>query len=56
MSEGSQPPAIRVSDAERQHAIVVLRDAVVEGRLTLEEYSDRVGSAVAARRSSQDWR
>ena len=49
MSEGPQPPAIRVSDAERQHAIVVLRDAVVEGRLTLEEYSDRVGSAVAAR-------
>src|SRR4029079_3472945 len=47
--EGAQHTGIRVSDAERQHAIVVLRDAVVEGRLTLEEYSDRVGSAVAAR-------
>jgi hypothetical protein len=49
MSEGPLPPAIRISDAERQHAIAILRDAVVEGRLTLEEYSDRVGSAFAAR-------
>jgi hypothetical protein len=49
MTDGSSPPAIRVSDAERQQAIVVLRDAVVEGRLTLEEYSDRVGGAIAAR-------
>src|SRR5215472_292338 len=43
------PPAIRVSDAERQRAVLVLRDAVVEGRLTLEEYSDRVGHAFAAK-------
>jgi hypothetical protein len=49
MTDGPSPPAIRVSDAERQHAIAVLRDAVVEGRLTLEEYSDRVGGAIAAR-------
>lgn len=49
MVEEPLPPAIRVSDAERQHAVVILRDAVVEGRLTLEEYSDRVGSAFAAR-------
>jgi hypothetical protein len=49
MTDGPLPPAIRISDAERQHAIGVLRDAVVEGRLTLEEYSDRVGIAVGAR-------
>jgi hypothetical protein len=35
MSEGTSPPAIRISEAERQQAILVLRDAVVEGRLTL---------------------
>ena len=49
MSDGPSPPAIRISDAERQRVIAVLRDAVVEGRLTLDEYSDRVGSAVAAK-------
>jgi hypothetical protein len=49
MSDQPAPPAIRASDAERQHTIGVLRDAVVEGRLTLEEYSDRVGLAVAAK-------
>jgi hypothetical protein len=37
------------SDAQRQRTILVLRDAVVEGRLTLDEYSDRVGIAVGAR-------
>jgi hypothetical protein len=43
------PPAILASDADRQRAIATLQAAVVEGRLTLEEYSDRVGIAVAAR-------
>jgi len=49
VNENSSPPAIRASDAERRQVIHVLRDAVVEGRLTLEEYSDRVGIAVGAR-------
>ena len=49
MNDGAPPPAMRISDAERRQALAVLRDAVVEGRLTLEEYSDRVGTAVAAR-------
>ncbi|MBX6773243.1 MAG: DUF1707 domain-containing protein, partial [Chloroflexi bacterium] len=30
---------IRVGDAERDRAIAVLRDACVEGRLTLDEFS-----------------
>jgi hypothetical protein len=42
-------PAIRASDAERQQTILVLRDALLEGRLTLDEYSDRTGHALAAR-------
>jgi hypothetical protein len=49
MSDPLPPPAIRASDAERRRALWVLRDAVVEGRLTLEEYGDRVGGAVAAK-------
>jgi hypothetical protein len=40
---------IRVSDAERDRAIAVLRDACVEGRLTLDEFSARVRAAIAAR-------
>jgi hypothetical protein len=37
------------SDGERDEQIVLLRDAVVRGRLTLEEFSDRVGLAQTAR-------
>src|SRR4051794_3237075 len=40
---------VLVSDTERNHAVIALRDATVEGRLTLEEFSDRVGSAELAR-------
>lgn len=49
MDEPADPPAILASDAEREHCVALLRDAVVEGRLTLEEFSDRVGSAGVAR-------
>jgi Domain of unknown function (DUF1707)/Cell wall-active antibiotics response 4TMS YvqF len=40
---------LRASDAERQAVADRLNAAVGEGRLTLEEFSDRVGSAYAAR-------
>jgi Domain of unknown function (DUF1707)/Cell wall-active antibiotics response 4TMS YvqF len=46
---GSRPTPILVSDAERERSIALLRDAVGEGRLTLEEFSERVGHAQAAR-------
>ena len=39
----------RVSDAEREHAVVWLRDHLLSGRLTLEEFSERVEQAYAAR-------
>lgn len=45
----AQPPAILAGDAEREHSTELLSRAVVEGRLTLEEFSDRVGQAQAAR-------
>jgi hypothetical protein len=42
-------PAILASDDEREHGIAQLREAVVHGRLTLEEFSDRVELAQRAR-------
>jgi hypothetical protein len=49
VSDAPRHPAILASDAERERTVDVLRGAVVEGRLTLEEFSDRVGLAHAAR-------
>ena len=47
--EASSSPSILCSDAERSHAVDVLRVAVVDGRITLEEFSERIDSAQAAR-------
>jgi Domain of unknown function (DUF1707)/Cell wall-active antibiotics response 4TMS YvqF len=44
-----QLPAILAGDAEREDSTQLLSRAVVEGRLTLEEFSDRVERAQAAR-------
>jgi class 3 adenylate cyclase len=38
-----------VADADRDRAVTQLRDHVVEGRLTLDEFSDRVGAALGAK-------
>lgn len=40
---------ILASDAEREQSVTVLRDAVAEGRLTLEEFSERVGQVQTSR-------
>jgi hypothetical protein len=40
---------LRASDADRDRAIDRLAGAAAEGRLTLEEYSERSGTALAAR-------
>jgi hypothetical protein len=42
-------PEVRVSDAEREVVVTRLNDATSEGRLTLEEFSERVSAALAAR-------
>jgi len=39
----------RASDAERDRVVGLLRDHCVVGRLTLDEFSERVGAALAAR-------
>ena len=42
-------PVQRAADADRDRTVTLLREHVVVGRLTLDEFSDRVGSALAAR-------
>jgi hypothetical protein len=42
-------PVPRAGDADRERAIVLLRDATVEGRLTLDEFAERVERAELAR-------
>ncbi|HET8606799.1 MAG TPA: DUF1707 domain-containing protein [Gaiellaceae bacterium] len=42
-------PRIRASDADREGAVAQLREHAAEGRLTLEEFADRVSSAYRAR-------
>lgn len=40
---------LRVSDEDRDRAVLALREHCVEGRLTLEEFSSRLDEAYAAR-------
>ena len=42
-------PAVRASDADRERTVVLLRDHSTQGRLTLEEFSERMEHAYAAR-------
>ncbi len=42
-------PELRASDADRERVVVQLRESSAQGRLTLEEFSDRVAKAYAAR-------
>lgn len=48
MPEGEQPE-ILASDAERSQTLVVLRGAAADGRLNLEEFSQRVQRALIGR-------
>ncbi|MGV9853355.1 DUF1707 domain-containing protein [Streptomyces sp. NPDC003442] len=43
------PAGMRASDAERERIAEVLREAVAEGRLDMEEFDERLGAAYAAR-------
>lgn len=52
MSDESPPPAIRAGDSDRDRSVELLTAAVAEGRLTLEEFGDRV--ALAQRAQTQD--
>lgn len=47
--DGMDSRAVRVSDAEREQTVLVLREHLLAGRLTLEEFSARVEAALGAR-------
>jgi hypothetical protein len=42
-------PALRASDAEREHTVALLRRHSIDGRLTLEEFAQRMSKAYEAR-------
>jgi hypothetical protein len=44
-----ETPAIRASDAEREHTVELLRRHSVDGRLTLEEFAGRIDRAYDAK-------
>lgn len=46
---GVADPLQRASDAERDDLVADLRQHLVDGRLTLEEFTDRVGATLSAR-------
>jgi Domain of unknown function (DUF1707)/Cell wall-active antibiotics response 4TMS YvqF len=48
----SQPPDLRISDADRERVAEQLRDAAGEGRLTVDELDERLERAYAARTGS----
>jgi Domain of unknown function (DUF1707)/Cell wall-active antibiotics response 4TMS YvqF len=40
--------SLRASDSDREHAVIALREHLVAGRLTLEEFCERVDAALRA--------
>jgi Domain of unknown function (DUF1707)/2TM domain len=46
---GERSDSLRASDADRERVVALLRDAHAEGRLTAEEFDERMGRALAAR-------
>jgi len=46
-------PVVRASDADRERAVGRLRDASAEGRLTLEEFMERMNAAYDARTTGE---
>jgi class 3 adenylate cyclase len=48
-----RPPAVRISDVERNRMVEVLRGYCGEGVLTLDEFSDRVGLVFEAKTNAE---
>ncbi|WP_051451233.1 DUF1707 SHOCT-like domain-containing protein [Actinospica robiniae] len=46
---GALNPAIRASDADRERVVEILRQNNVEGRLTSDEFEERMSAAYAAK-------
>jgi hypothetical protein len=45
----TDPPALRASDLDRERTVEQLREHAAEGRLTLEEFTERMSAAYLAR-------
>jgi hypothetical protein len=48
-SDPGRPPDLRASDADRDRVIDVLRAAATDGRLTADEFSERMEAALSSR-------
>jgi hypothetical protein len=51
LPEESGPSGYRIADTDRDRVVALLRLHCTEGRITLDEFSDRVGDVYAARTS-----
>jgi hypothetical protein len=49
----NEVPALRASDADRERTVELLRERAVEGRLTLEEFTDRMSTAYLGRTNDE---
>ena len=49
----SETPALRASDADRERTVLLLREGAVAGRLTLEEFTERMAAAYDARTTDE---
>lgn len=49
----SDVPALRASDADRERTVVLLREHAAQGRLTLEEFTERMSAAYGARTNNE---
>ena len=47
--DGELNPSIRASDADRERVVEILRQHTAEGRITAEEFDERMEAAYAAR-------
>lgn len=49
MDEDTSRDLVRASDLEREHVLTILQEAMTQGRITTDEYTERSGQAMAAR-------
>ena len=50
MNQGGEPnPSIRASDADRERIVEILRQHTAEGRITADEFEDRMAAAYGAK-------
>jgi DUF1707 SHOCT-like domain/Cell wall-active antibiotics response LiaF, C-terminal len=49
----SEPPTLRASDDDREETVIALREHAAAGRLTLEEFTERMSTAYDARTSDE---